>query len=250
MAIIMSQKSSVTQHPSSDDEKIRAVIVDYTPDKEVDHPEYGKRTVCQIVYETEIEDESGQRYTVFSKPYTSNKFVENKKTGEWGWVKADMFNDKANFYKDFKQIYGREPTNTELRHGFDTDNLIGVGVKLIIGDEFSKDGKTRYAKITYISHDAKTPLEPSGEYVPQLPGAPVADKPAMATAAKNFDPLEVVVHIGKNKGKTLGDMETEAIQALVKHWLPSAKESGDREDELLVRALTALASEVEEESSF
>ena len=118
-------------HPETDG-LIKAVIVDITPLKKV-QSEFGEREVFRIVYETELVGDDGRRPCVWSRPYTPS------------------LNEKANLRKDIKKLLGRDLTEAE-KDEFDTESLIGLGVKLMVQHEEGKDGKT-YAVISVITPD-------------------------------------------------------------------------------------------------
>ena len=106
-----------TPHPETDG-TVKGVLVDVTPLKTVPdkfHPGENKE-VFRLVYETEVTDYEGKRFCIWSRPYTPS------------------LNPKANFRKDIKKILGRDLTQSELDE-FDTEGLVGLGVKLIVQHE-------------------------------------------------------------------------------------------------------------------
>lgn len=203
-----------TPHPETEG-TVKAVIVDVTPTKKV-QSEYGERDVFRVVYETEVVDDDGKRFCIWSRPYTPS------------------LNEKANFRKDVKKIMGRDLTAAELDE-FDCDGLLGMGVKLIIQHEEGKDGKT-YSVISFIGPDKdKAILKPSGKYTrvkdrPEKDGAAgggdqasYRKAPAAAEDEGRSDWQKVKVHVGKHANNDLGDLDEDAVKALIDKWLPAHK---------------------------
>ena len=195
-----------TPHPESEG-TINAVLVDITPLKEVPdkfHPGQTKE-VFRLVYETEVMDEDNdRRYCIWSRPYTPS------------------LNEKANFRKDIKKILGRDLTEME-RNEFDTESLIGKNVKLIVQHEEGQNGQT-YAVISFLGANKDGKLKPSGKYtrVQDRPKdgqeAPAKTEPKGKAKAASWE--DVIVHMGKHKGKRLGDVDEAGVQALIDKWLP------------------------------
>lgn len=237
-----------TPHPETEG-TVKAVIVDLTPLKKV-QSEFGEREVFRVVYETEVEDDDGKRFCIWSRPYTPS------------------LNPKANFRKDVKKILGRELTEAEA-NDFDCDVLLGMGVKLIVQHEEGKDGKT-YATLSFIGPDKdKTTLKPSGKYTrvkdrEEKAGGGGGDQagyrkaPAAAAEEGRSEWQKCKVHIGKHAGVDLGDLDEEAVGALIAKWLPvheaNAKPKAD--DKRLAAALKevgellGLGAEKEEEPAY
>jgi hypothetical protein len=131
---------------------------------------------------------------------------------------------------------GRELTQLELDE-FDLEGLIGHGVKLIIQHEH-KDDKT-YANISFIAPDKDKAIKPSGKYIRvrdrDTEGAEHTEAKAEASGWES-----VVVHVGKYKGKKLGEVDEVGAGSLISNWLPKAKAGGKAEEAALVAALTEL----------
>lgn len=205
-----------TPHPETDG-TVKAVIVDVTPLKKV-QSQYGEREVFRLVYETEVEDaeHDNRRHCVWSRPYTPS------------------LNEKSNFRKDIKKILGRDLTQAELDE-FDTEALVGKGVKLIIQHEEGQNGQT-YAVISFVSPDKDSPLKASGAYKrvkdreergdqPSGGGSQATYKkaPAATEDEGRDDWQRVKVHVGKHAGVDLGDLDSDAVEALIDKWLPMHK---------------------------
>lgn len=220
-------------HPETEG-TVKAVIVDVTPTKKV-QSEFGEREVFRVVYETEVTDDDGKRFCVWSRGYTPS------------------LNEKANFRKDVKKILGRDLTQAELDE-FDTEGLVGMGVKIIVQHEEGKDGKT-YSQISFLGPDKdKTPLKPSGKYT-RVKDRPDRDSggesaggdragyrkaPAASEDEGRAGWQKCKVHVGKHAGVDLGDLSEDAVKALIDKWLPvhqaNAKPKAD--DKRLAAALT------------
>ena len=112
-------------------------------------------------------------------------------------------------------------------------------MKLIIQHEH-KDDKT-YANISFMAPDKDKALKPSGKYIRQRDRD--ADAPAAPTEAKAEASgwESVIVHVGKYKGKALGEVDEVGVGSLIEKWLPKAKADGKAEDAALIAALTELA---------
>lgn len=194
-----------TPHPESGG-MIAAVLVDITPLKEVPdkfHPGEIKE-VFRLVYETEMTDDEGKRFCIWSRPYTAS------------------LHEKASFRKDIKKILGRDMTAAELGE-FDTESLIGRNVNMIIQHEEGQNGQT-YAVISFLGANKEGKLKPSGKYTRVQDREDYQAKDAgesKATAAKDDAPWESVeVHVGKYKGKALGGLDEDAVRALIEKWIP------------------------------
>ena len=195
-----------TPHPESEG-TITGVLVDITPLKEVpDKFNPGQtKEVFRLVYETEVFDDANDRnFRIWSRPYTPS------------------LNEKANFRKDIKKVLGRDLTARELEE-FDTESLIGKNVKLIVQHEEGQNGNT-YAVISFLGASKDGKMKASGKYT-RVQDRDGENAPAPAKAAtKKTEPAswqDVIVHVGKHKGKKLGDLETEAVETLIEKWLPA-----------------------------
>lgn len=223
MKLSEKKNSNFTPHPETEG-PIKAVLVDVTELKKR-MTQYGEKEEFRLVFETEVMDEENdRRYCIWSRGYTPS------------------LHEKSALRKDLKKMMGRELTAAE-RDEFDLEALIGLGVKLIIQHE-TKDDRT-YANISFMAPDREKSLKPSGKYVR------VRDRETVSQGnqASEQDEQEVasgwaavVVHIGKYKGKALGDVDEVGVANLIDKWLPKAKADGKPEDAALVEALTELSS--------
>ena len=182
---------------------------------------YGEKEEFRLVFETEAyDDENDRNFCIWSRGYTPS------------------LNEKASLRKDLKRLMGRDLTSAELDE-FDLEALIGHGVKLIIQHEH-KDDRT-YANISFMAPDKDKALKPSGKYTRQRDRE--TDAPSAPTEAKSTDAdwESVIVHVGKYKGKKLGEVDEAGVATLIEKWLPKAKADSKAEDAALVAALTELA---------
>ena len=219
MKLSEKRNSNFTPHPETEG-PIKAVLVDVTELKKR-MTAFGEKDEFRLVFETECEDEENdRRFCIWSRGYTPS------------------LNEKAALRKDLKKMMGRDLTQLELDE-FDMESLIGHGVKLIIQHEH-KDDKT-YANISFIAPDKDKALKPSGKYKrirDRDTDAPTEQTEAKAEAS-GWE--SVIVHVGKYKGKALGEVDEAGVATLIDKWLPKAKADGKADDAALVAALTELA---------
>jgi hypothetical protein len=219
MKLSEKRNSNFTPHPETDG-PIKAVLVDVTELKKR-MTQYGEKDEFRLVFETECEDEENdRRFCIWSRGYTPS------------------LNEKAALRKDLKKMMGRDLTQLELDE-FDMESLIGHGVKVIIQHEH-KDDKT-YANISFIAPDKDKALKPSGKY--KRIRDRDTDAPAEQTEAKAEASgwESAVVHVGKYKGKKLGEVDEVGVASLISNWLPKAKNNANTiDDAALVAALTEL----------
>ena len=220
MKLSEKRNSNFTPHPETDG-PIKAVLVDVTELKKR-MTQYGEKDEFRLVFETEcMDEENDRRFCIWSRGYTPS------------------LNEKAALRKDLKKMMGRDLTQLELDE-FDMESLIGHGVKLIIQHEH-KDDRT-YANISFIAPDKDKALKPSGKY--KRIRDRDTDAPAEQTEAKAEASgwESVVVHVGKYKGKKLGEVDEVGVASLISNWLPKAKNNANTiDDAALVAALTELA---------
>ena len=221
MKLSEKKNTAFTPHPETDG-TIKAVLVDVTELKKR-MTQYGEKEEFRLVFETEVMDEENdRRFCIWSRGYTPS------------------LNEKAALRKDLKKLMGRDLTSLELDE-FDLEGLIGHGVKLIIQHE-TKDDRT-YANISFMSPDRdKTILKPSGKYTR------IRDREVIAgegdTEEKSEEPgwETVMVHIGKYKGKLLGEVDEAGVATLIEKWLPKAVADKKKEHAPLAAALTELSA--------
>ena len=222
MKLSEKKSSNFTPHPETEG-PIKGVIVDITELKER-QTQYGLKEEFRLVFETEcMDEENDRRFCIWSRGYTPS------------------LNEKAAFRKDLKKIMGRDLTAAELEE-FDVECLIGHGVKLIIQHE-TKDDRT-YANISFIAPDKdKTKLKPSGKYKRVKDREDKVEDAEDGEESTDPEPAtwqNVIVHVGKYKGKKLGDVDEGGVTTLIEKWLPTAKAAANNEDADLVKALSEL----------
>lgn len=216
-----------TPHPATDS-PVRGVIVDVT-DPEKKQTAFGEKEKFRVVIESEIPKEGGERFCVWSQGFTPS------------------LNEKSSFRKFLKQAFGEDVAETKAdgEGNLDIDALlIGHAVQMMIVHEES-DGKT-YANINVIFPD-KTPqaLKPSGKYV-RKKDRQAKDGTAASyrksggneeTARASWQACKV--HVGKNAGVNLGDLDAEAVEKLITNWLPKhkANQKPTADDKRLATAL-------------
>jgi len=235
----------------------RAVCVDVTP-LEHQATQYGERDVFKLVFEIAENQENGSPFCVWSRPFTAS------------------LHEKANFRKFIKQWYGRDLNAQELSE-FDTEALIGRSAYLVITHSEGNNGET-YANIAAITPHKEAhgePLQASGKFTRKKDREPrdqdgqsssgsgasyrkaesPAD-PATGEAAGRDDWMTTEVHVGKHAGVQLGDLDAEAVEKLLTHWLPSfnTMEKPRAADKRLATALetakAALESTATEEPAY
>lgn len=232
----LSEKKSggeFTPHPETDG-MVKATIVDVTPLKTV-QSQFGEREVFRIVFESEVEDENGRRFCVWSRGYTPS------------------LNEKANFRRDLKKLLGRDLTPLELRE-FDTDSLINLPVKLLVQHQQGENGQTYTAIMAMAPDKSEEPLTASGNYV-RVRDREAKDSAAGSQAGYSKAPAakaeeqrakwqKTKVHVGQFSGLELGDLEQEAVMGLINKWLPKYRNDPKpkADDKRLAEALEEVAS--------
>ena len=234
----------------------RAVCVDVTPPETV-QTDWGPKDKFKLVFEVEAEREDGTRFAVWSMGFTTT------------------LNEKANFRRFIKQWYGRDLNAQELKE-FDTEALIGRSAYLVITHSEGSNGET-YANIAAITPHKEThgePLQASGKFTRKKDREPRDSQeqssgsgasyrkaespadPATGEAAGRDDWMTTEVHVGKHAGVQLGDLDAEAVEKLLTHWLPSfnTMEKPRAADKRLATALelakAALESTATEEPAY
>ena len=220
MKLSEKKNSNFSPHPETDG-PIKAVLVDIT-DLKKRVTQYGEKDEFRLVFETEVMDEENdRRFCIWSRGYTPS------------------LNEKAALRKDLKKLMGRELTAAELGE-FDLEALIGHGVKLIIQHE-TKDDRT-YANISFMAPDKDKALKPSGKYT-RIRDREVEGGEGNSEAKAEEPGWEtIMVHIGKYKGKLLGEVDEAGVATLIEKWLPKALADKKAEDAPLAAALTELSA--------
>ena len=200
--------STFEAHPEYDGQ---AVCVDVTPLKKTQST-YGERDTFRLVFETAELRQDGKPYLLFSRNFTPS------------------IHEKAALRQFLKQWFGRDLTKAE-QDEFDTESLVGRPARVsVVHSEY--EGKT-FANIGLIRPDKSGgALKPSGKYTRQQDRTAGKDekfRPADGGGGGNeggdtANWRRVKVHVGKHTGLDLGDLDREAVEALIVKWLPQALE--------------------------
>ena len=230
MKLKATSNSNFEPHPEAD---CIGVCVDITPLKKVETA-FGPREVFRIVFETDVLQGDGKPHLVWSRGFTPT------------------LHEKSALRDFLKKWFGRDLNAKELAE-LDTDSLIGKTAKLSI--VHNESNGTVYANIGLIRPDrSPNPLEASGKYVRVQDREEKRDG-QFRRAAQNDDAADeeeqtddsfwrrVKVHIGKNAGLDLGDLDEASVRALIERWLPGALANKKplKADRELIAALKAAA---------
>jgi hypothetical protein len=223
MKLKSNPSSNFEPHPESD---CIGVCVDVTPLKRVESS-FGPREVFKLVFETNVLRDDGRPHLVWSRSFTPS------------------LHEKAAFRAFLKQWFGRDLTAKELAE-FDTENLIGRTAKLsIVHNDYNG---SVYANIGLIRPDrSTTPLKASGKYTRVQDRDEERDE--QFRHADNGGDEEAAdwrrtkVHVGRNAGLDLGDLDEDSVRALIDRWLPDALANPKplKADRELIAALQAAA---------
>jgi hypothetical protein len=193
----------------------RGVVVDVTPLKTV-QGDWGPREVFQIVFELETEMDDGKRYMIRSRNFTAST------------------HEKSNFRPFAEKLLGRKFTKDELSAGFETEELMGVSVKMEV--EHDENDRGVFARICYVKR-IEDEILPSGDYVRvkdrdeeepherqsefrRTSGGSKGDRPKPTQSPDGVThPGKIKVHVGKYKGQELADLSREDIEKLIGGWL-------------------------------
>jgi hypothetical protein len=212
----------------------KAVCVDITPLKKV-QTQYGEKEKFKLVFELDKETfgtrENGDAFTVWSSGFTPST------------------HEKAALPKFLKTWLSKDfPAQLET---FDVETLIGRPAFVVIVHETGgADGKTVFATIKACTADnSGAPIKPTGKFVreedrnkttPQGGASQfrAAEKPI---DAGRLDWQKCKVHVGRNKGIDLGDLDLDDVGKLLEKWLPAAKANPKplADDKRLIVALEA-----------
>lgn len=217
--MIIEKKTNFEPHPETD-VPVRAVIVDITEPKETDS-KFGKKMKFAIVFETDVLKDDGTPWVHWDHGYTAS------------------MDEKSNLRKNLVKLLG----TSNLPVPFDTESLIGKPVRIMIEHNVD-DGKT-YANVSFYGPEkTDNPLKPSGKYVRQRDRDKNDTGSTYAKAAEAPEEKagwqQTKVHVGRFVGQQLEDLDGDAIQALITHWLPNATAEGAKptaDDRRLITAL-------------
>jgi len=229
MSLIITKKSGeFRSHPETDG-LVKAVIVDVTALKKTPSNYDADRETFKLVYESEVTDESGKNYGVWSPPYSPS------------------LNEKSSFKKDLDKILGR-PLTAEEEKAFDVEQiLLGHSVQIIV-KHVVKDTGT-YAQISHVQPDkSPNPFKGSGKFVreqdrKQPEGGSSASYQRAAGSTTTQDPAPPAnwqrckVHLGPHAGADLGDLDEKDVRHLLEKFLPGHQQR--LEGKLIDRKVTA-----------
>ncbi len=241
MVLTKKQGGDFTPHEEG---TFKAVCVDVT-DLVKRQTDFGMKEEFSIVFETDADPrEDGTRQCVWSRRFTAS------------------LNEKAHLRKFLRQWFGRDLSAAELAE-FDMESLIGKPCQVVVVHESSKDGEKTYANIVACTSCKGEGLKPSGKFTRKKDreekgeGASYrgAAKPTGGTEeAEKVDDTQagadwtcVKVHVGKHNGVEIRDLDPEAINKLIKNWLPAHAENkkATADDKRLAAALTLAAEELQ-----
>ncbi len=188
-------------------EPVRAVCVDLTVPKLV-QTQFGPKMKFKAVFETETEKEGGEKFCVWSRPFTMSA------------------NEKSTFRQFLKQMFGEDVLITRAAPNGDVDPealCLGFPVKLMIGHT-EKDGEI-YADITTIFPDkTSAPLRPTGKFVrekdrPEREGQHGGGASQTVKPAPSGDWKTTMIHMGSHKGKTLDALDAQQLPDFINSYL-------------------------------
>ncbi len=222
--MIIESNKKFEPHPQTDG-PIRAVVVDVTDPVEK-QTAYGPKKKFAIIFETEMKRPDGSHWTFWSHGYTP------------------VLGDRSNLQRDVLKILG----GTKLPDKFDTEDLIGKPVKLII--EHKNDDGEIYANMTWLAQD-KLPdaMKPSGTYIRQKDKEKKPDNGrdyAKADGAPEQKETwqQTKVHVGRFTGQQVENLPLDALKGLINVWMveknaavTEGKEKYTADDRRLMAAL-------------
>jgi hypothetical protein len=189
----------------------KGVIVDVTPLRK-QQTQFGERDVFKVVFEVDKVREDGSRFCVWSRNFTPT------------------LNEKSNFRKFLRGMYGRDLTKQEMED-FDTEMLIGRPAQLVVVHEHKDDEV--YSNIAACTPDRSgEPLKASETFTRakdrQAKDAPSGGSHGGYRRAEqpNGDTADLgatKIHLGRCRGLELRDLAPEQVGALVERWLPTFK---------------------------
>lgn len=223
----------------------RAVCVDITDVRKVT-TQYGEQEKFKIVFEIDLQQQTKVDGKDVVRPWCV-----------WSQGFTPSLHEKAGLRKFLRGWLGRDLSEQEITL-FDTDTLIGKPAFVVVTHQPSKDGTETYANIASCTpHKQGEPLKPSGKFTRQKDrnkdenGNPKQqDSSYRQTEHDGGDGgsdageasasyLTTKVHVGRFKGTELRELSADSIDALTKHWLPTAKANAKptADDRRLIAAL-------------
>jgi hypothetical protein len=202
--------------------KGQAVCFDVT-DLKLSQTPYGPKKLFKIGFEVKITRDDGSPHTVYSKPLARNS-------------------DRRSALTDLLKSWYRKPSlEPAWWLKFDTEDLIGRTAELVVVHK-DVDGKT-YANIMQPMPDlSDSPLRTSGRN-PRMRDRQKDTSNGAYQSTSSTPQLDgrsdLIVHVGRWKGRPLKGLTPDQVQALVDIWLPTAKldPNASNEDKQLIAAL-------------
>jgi len=213
----------------------QAVCVDVTPPRRVETA-FGPKEQFKVVFEVPLLRDDGTPFTAWSRPFTPS------------------LHEKAAFAQFIRKWFGRTLTAAEEEE-FDTESLVGKTAELTVIHEEGRNGEI-YANIGLIRPDRSgKPMAPSGKFVRMKDREKHGDSEYRRADQGAAEPEEsswrrTKVHVGRHAGIDLGDLDREAVEALVTNWLPKAKADPKpkADDRRLIAALEQAAAELNDDN--
>ena len=207
--LIQHQKKSFDPHPAG---QFRACLADVTPLRKT-QTKFGEKETFRLVFETEAERPDGTSWCVWSMPLSPS------------------LNEKSNLSKLLRSWLGAEFSGEE---GLDTESLVGRPALVVVAHEI-RDGVTYANLVAVLPDHSPNPVTPSGSYIR------VQDREAnnggKTPVREDAAWKNVVVHIGVNKGRRLGELTDAQRNALLEKWVPFLNDFATNEDRALRKAL-------------
>lgn len=250
MKVSTSSNTEFTPHPPTDG-PIRGVIVDITDPQLKEDPHYGPKWRCAVVFETEALQEDGTNFTIWKHGLT----VKREEDGSFALIMGGKKKSK------FEELL--ETLEVKVDDSFDTEQLIGLPVRLIVDHKRDSNEATKvYANVTYLKRDKTAdPMKPSGNYVRKKDrtengngqstgggargGAQYNPVPGSAPPADDAW-MHVKVHVGQFAGTSVMDLPDEAaVDNLLTRWWPTVSAKPLADDRRLHPALLRAKQEFE-----
>jgi len=196
-------KKAFDPHPPG---QFRACLVDETPLRKI-QTKFGEKEAFRFVFETEAKRPDGTSWCVWSRSLTPS------------------LNEKSNLRKLLRSWLARD-----VEDGIDTETLLGRPALVVVAHEI-RDGVTYANLVAVLPDNAPNPVIPSGSYTR------VKDREEKSPQEGDAGWMGVVVHVGVNKGRTLGELSETQRTALLEKWIPYLDDSATGEDIALRKAL-------------
>lgn len=224
MSLII-KTSGYTEFESAPEGTGLAVCVDITSPK-TRETKFGPKQEFKFVFELDPASfgtrSNGTPFCIWSRGFTLS------------------LSERSNLTKFLTRWLGRAFTPSEMRNGFDVESMLGVSAKIIVSHE-EYNGSV-YSTILDLK-PSNEPLNASGTFVREIDreARKNASEEAVPAAANAGDWQTVKVHVGRNAGKELADLDESEFNKLYDNWLPKAKAlpNPSAQDSALIAGLEA-----------